>query len=37
MTGIASRAGVAPRTLYRILDGRTISRITERLVLAVTP
>jgi len=34
---IAERAGVAERTLYRVLDSPHCSRITERLVLAVTP
>jgi hypothetical protein len=37
MAAIAQRAGVAERTIYRVVSAARISRITERLVLAVDP
>jgi DNA-binding phage protein len=37
MAQVAQRAGVAERTLYRVQSSTTITRITERAILAVTP
>jgi hypothetical protein len=37
MAQIAERAGMAPRTLYRIQSSVRITRITERAVLGVKP
>lgn len=34
-TSIAAAAGIAPRTMWRILDGRRVSLVTERRILAV--
>jgi hypothetical protein len=37
MAQIAERAGVAERTVYRIVTAQHIPRITERAICAVTP
>jgi hypothetical protein len=37
MSEISRRAGVGQRTPYRVMSGKTISRITERLLLSVEP